>query len=296
MRVAFGTFLGLPDPSSFMGDASYVSHRWQADPDAAFVAASDDGEVIGSNFATCWGSVGFFGPLSVRPDLWNRGVARRLMGPVMDCFARWGTTHAGLFTFAQSPKHVALYQKFGFWPRSLTAILSKRVAREGSPARWQRFSALSEAEREPTFAACRRLTHAIFAGLDVCAEIRSVASQQLGDTVLVRDDDGELAALAICHSGAGSEAGSGTCHVKFAAVRPGADAMGHFDRLLDACEDLASGSGAPRLTAGVSTARHQAYRHLLERGFRTEIQGVAMHRPNESGYSRPGVYALDDWR
>jgi hypothetical protein len=32
------------------------------------------------------------------------------------------------------------------------------------------------------------------------------------------------------------------------------------------------------------------------RGYRAAIQGVAMHRPNESGYSRPDAYVLDDWR
>jgi hypothetical protein len=35
---------------------------------------------------------------------------------------------------------------------------------------------------------------------------------------------------------------------------------------------------------------------MVARGFRTVIQGVAMHRPNEVGYSRAGVYILDDWR
>ena len=35
---------------------------------------------------------------------------------------------------------------------------------------------------------------------------------------------------------------------------------------------------------------------MMERGFRTDMQGVAMERPNEAGYNRPGVYILDDWR
>lgn len=39
MRVAFGTFFGVPDPASFMGDASYVGTRWKANPDAAFADA-----------------------------------------------------------------------------------------------------------------------------------------------------------------------------------------------------------------------------------------------------------------
>src|SRR5262245_16366626 len=72
MRLAFGTFLGLPDPESFMGDADYISTRWRADPSAAF-AAEVEGALVGSNFATNWGSVGFFGPLTVHPDNWDRG-------------------------------------------------------------------------------------------------------------------------------------------------------------------------------------------------------------------------------
>jgi hypothetical protein len=50
MRLAFGTFLGLPEPASFMGDASYVQPRWRAKPDAAF-AAEINSELVGSNFA-----------------------------------------------------------------------------------------------------------------------------------------------------------------------------------------------------------------------------------------------------
>ncbi len=68
MRLAFGTFLGLPDPMTFMGDASYVRTRFKADPAAAF-AAEVDGELAGSNFVSNWGSVGFFGPLNAWCEL-----------------------------------------------------------------------------------------------------------------------------------------------------------------------------------------------------------------------------------
>jgi hypothetical protein len=46
----------------------------------------------------------------------------------------------------------------------------------------------------------------------------------------------------------------------------------------------------------MNMARHEAYRTMLTRGFRTDFQGVAMHRANEPGYNRPGVYLIDDWR
>jgi GNAT superfamily N-acetyltransferase len=294
MRLAFGTFIGLPDPLTFVGDADYVRTRWLANPNSAF-AAEVAGEVIGSNFATNWGSVGFFGPLTIRPDFWDGGAGKRLMEPIVEFFDRWGTTHAGLFTFPHSQKHVGLYQRFGFWPRFLTAIMSKPVEQTQSTLRWTRFSEVPGAEQARVLSACREVTDAIYEGLDVATEIRAVAAQNLGDTVLLWDD-GTLMALAVCHIGPGTEAGSDVCYVKFGAVRPGVNAQHHFSELIDACEELASAHHVSRLRAGVNTARHEAYQHMLARKFRTDIQGVVMSRPNEAGYNRPGVYLIDDWR
>jgi GNAT superfamily N-acetyltransferase len=294
MRLAFGTFLGLHEPTAFMGDAEYVRARWLARPGAAY-GAELDGQIVGSNFATNWGSVGFFGPLTIRPDLWDRGIGKRLMEPILSCFDDWGTTHAGLFTFANSQKHVCLYQQFGFWPRFLTPIMSKPVARVTREPQWTKFSDVPEHERGAALLACRKLTNSIYDGLDLESEMRAVADQNLGDTVLL-GADGNLSGLAICHCGPRTEAGSGACFVKFGAVRMSTTAARDFEGLLDACEELATQRGLSRLVAGVNTACHEAYRQMLERGFRTELQGVAMHRQNEPGYHRAGVYVIDDWR
>jgi GNAT superfamily N-acetyltransferase len=294
MRVAFGTFIGLPEPASFLGDASYVRPRWKAAPESAFAATIGD-EVIGSNFATNWGSVGFFGPLTIRPDFWDRGVGRRLMEPIMSCFERWGTEHAGLFTFPHSQKHIGLYQKFGFYPRFLTAVMSKAVAQDASMASWSKLSTAGEAERQQIISSCRELTDAIYEGLDVSHGIGAVADQNLGDTILVWSNS-TLAGFAVCHNGAGSEAGSGTCYLKFGAVRPAPDAQQSFEMLLEACEAFATERKASRIAAGVNTARERAYRSMLAGGFRTDVLGVAMSRPNAAGYNRPETYLIDDWR
>jgi len=293
-RLAFGTFMGMPDPMSFAGDTDFVRTRWRADPGAA-LAAELDGVLVGSNFATNWGSVGFFGPLSVRPDLWQQGIAKRLLEPTMDLFERWGTRHVGLYTFAESPKHVGLYQRFGFWPRFLTAIMSKRVEEPRSPSRWSKYSQVPAAERDGCLQACRALTDAVFPGLSLGQEIRSVDEQRLGDTLLLWDGP-ELAGLAVCHQGAGSEAGGGAAYVKFGVARSGTASRSDFGRLLEACEAWAAEVGASALVAGVNSARVDAYRAMVERGFRAQVQGVVMQRPNEPGYNRPDVYAIDDWR
>jgi GNAT superfamily N-acetyltransferase len=293
-RLAFGTFLGMPDPMAFYAGADYVRTRWITNPTAAF-GAEVDGELVGSNFATNWGSVGFFGPLTIRPDMWDKGVGKSLMEPIMECFTRWGTRHAGLFTFAQSQKHVGLYQKFGFWPRFLTAIMSKAVDRGTSTLQFSRYSDIREAERGAVLRNCRELSNALYKGLDVQSEIRAIDEQQIGDTVFVSDGS-KVVGFAVCHCGRGSEAGPDTCYIKFGAAHPGPDASQSFARLLNAVELLAIERGLSRLLAGVNLAREEAFRLLRQRGFRTEIQGVTMHRPNEPCYSRPKCYVIDDWR
>lgn len=291
MRIAFGTFIGLPEPASFMGDAAYVPNRWRAAPQAAFTALLD-GKVVGSNLATRWGSVGFFGPLTVTPEHWDAGIGRRLMEPVLALFETWSITHAGLFTFAHSPKHVGFYQTLGFWPKYLTAIMARPIASSVG-----RGAALAEApaQRPARIESCRHLADVQYPGLDLSLEIEAAAKHGLGDTVVV-EDAGEVVGFAICHAGAGTEAGSGACYVKFGAVVPGREAPRHFEMLLDACAAFGASRGAKVLLVGVNTARHDAYRVLLERGFRSVLQGVTMHRPNEAGYSRPDRFVLDDWR
>src|SRR5207244_2560479 len=168
---------------------------------------------------TNWCTVGFFGPLTVDPACWDRGVAQRLLEPTIELFGAWGTREVGLFTFAASAKHVGLYQKFGFWPRFLTAVMSRPVEPVAAPARYSAMSGIAERERPAAMASVRELTNAIYEGLDVSREIEAVLAQGLGDTVLL-DDGAGLRGAAVCHIGPGTEAGSGTCYVKFGGARP----------------------------------------------------------------------------
>jgi GNAT superfamily N-acetyltransferase len=295
MRIAFGTYLKAPNPIEVFGDGDWVHTRYHADPGAAFCAELD-GEVVGSNFATRWGSFGFFGPLTVRVDLWDRGIATRLMEPVMDLFERWGVRHAALFTWPESPKHIALYNKFGFWPQQLNPVLATQISAPVAPVTYATFSSAREqGSGDDVLEHCRDVAGAIYPGLDLEREIVAADDQRLGDTLLLSDGD-SLAGFAVCHCGGGSEAGSGACFVKFGAVLPGEAAEARFAQLIDACEALAAERGLSRLMAGMNTARHGAYQALLARGYRAMINGVTMLRPNEPAYNRPDVYVIDDLR
>jgi GNAT superfamily N-acetyltransferase len=298
VRLAFGTFLGLPNPLDFMGDRTFMAPRWHS-THIKVIAAREGSRLIGSNMATRWGSFGFFGPLTVLPEYWDRGVAQRLLEATMTVFERWGLRHTGLFTFPQSAKHVGLYQKFGYWPRYLTAIMTRtpeanpagQGKRAGAPVL---LSAFPKGQREQAVLACRRLTHKIDEGLDLTGEIRAVLAQRTGDVVLTYTRS-VIDGFAVCLNGPGSEGGEKTCYIKFGAARGGAGAGERFDKLLDACEDFAASRGAT-VEAGINLAREGAYRRMRSHGYRVAMQGVAMQRPHADGFNRPGAYVIDDWR
>jgi len=286
--------MGVPDLGSFWTDRDYVHARCGAEHIEAF-AAEDDGTLLGSNFAVRWGSFGFFGPLSIRPDRWDGGSAQPLVAAVCGAFGRWGVSHTGLFTFPHSPKHIHLYGKFGFYPRFLTAIMMKPAA-AGSLPDDARHSALSPDGRRAAEDACYALTDSLYDGLDLRGEIRTVATRGLGDTLLLWDGPSRLGGFAVCHWGPASEAGADSLYVKFAAVRSGPGAETRFATLLRRAGALAASAGVETVLAGVNLGRDEAYRQMQALGYRTAFQGVALHRDNEPGFCRPGLYVIDDWR
>jgi GNAT superfamily N-acetyltransferase len=294
VRVAFGTFLSLPNPMDFMGDRDFVRPRWHAQ-NTKLLAARENGKLVGSNMATRWGSFAFFGPLTVLPEYWNRGVAQQLLAATMKIFDRWGVRHSALFTFPHSPRHVGLYQKFGYWPGSLTALMKRTPAQptwaltEGAKVPVL-LSSLTNKEQERAIGSCAKLTNALKSGLDLGDEMRAVMAQRIGDVVLI-EGRRALDAFAVCMNGTGSEGGEKTCYIKFAAARSGE----RFERLLDAIDALALARGS-EVEAGVSMACKDAFQRMCSRGYRSVTMGVAMQQPHGDGFNRATAHVLNDWR
>lgn len=97
--VAFGTLLGAPEPENFWADLAYARTRWPANPAAAF-GAKWDGEIVGSNFATGWGTVGFFGPLTG-----EAAVAAALVTPYL---LEYGSDHSATYALLLLPLYVGV--------------------------------------------------------------------------------------------------------------------------------------------------------------------------------------------
>ena len=294
VRLAFGTFLGLPNPLDFMGDRDLITPRFRS-TNVKVVAARDNGRLIGSNVAIRWGSFAFFGPLTILPEYWERGVAQRLLESTMTIFDKWGVRRTGLFTFPHSAKHIGLYQKFGYWPGYLTAIMMRTPDTHSASADAPvLLSSLTKAQREQAIQASANLTNAIDKGLDLTGEIRAAIAQRTSEVVLTYTRN-VLDGFAVCLNGPGSEGGEKTCYVKFGAARGGAGAGKRFDKLLNACDAFAASRGAT-IEGGMNLACEDAYRRMRSHGYRAAMNGVAMQRPHVPGYNRANTYIMSDWR
>lgn len=296
-RRAFGTFLQVPNPETAFGDTDMLRTRRRA-PNTRVLAAHAEGRLVASNVVTRWGGLGWFGPLTVAPEYWDHGAARALLDRTAQVFDEWGVRMRALFTFSHSPKHLALYQRYGFWPQALTPIYTREIApvpgtSSGEPAR--RFSTLSPSDQDHTRTGVRQLCSRLWNGLDVTGELESIQDQRLGDTLILGPAPG-VDGFAACHSGPSTEAGSGTAYVKFAALAPGPARERRREALLDAVEHWAIERGATTVEIGVNLGNKEAARALIQRGYRSDFVGVAMCAPDEPGYHRPDLDVFDDWR
>src|SRR5947199_9885200 len=96
--------------------------------------------------------------------------------------------------YPTGPKPLALYHKFGYRPKALTALMSRvldrnaprpatKLARGALAVR--RFSQLEETKKKAGLARVHRITNALYRGLDVAKEVEIVDGLALGGTPLL---------------------------------------------------------------------------------------------------------------
>ncbi|HEY9754190.1 MAG TPA: GNAT family N-acetyltransferase [Oculatellaceae cyanobacterium] len=296
-RQGFGSYFEMPDPEQFAPGRSCMT-RMVVQPDGAFGAYAG-GKLVGIACNSIHGSIGIFGPLSVLPPYWGKGVAKRLLTKSLSFFVSEGISSSVLTTFPDSGKHIFLYKKFGFQPQHLITMLSKSVAGDGEAACGiddvHLFSKLDHGSKLVFLKKAKRLTNDIYTGLDLNKEIEAVDGQGIGDTILL-ERDGQLRGFAIFHAGMNSETEGNVFYIKFAAVDPGRHARSDFKELIAICERTASAKNLGVVFCGVNTARQTAFEDMLAAGYMIDSTGIAMVMSNQPTYNRNDVFVLDDWR
>ena len=308
IELTFGDFferqLGTRPRQPF-GGAQYVHHRWLMEPWGCFVAEEDGGKIVGTALAVAWGSVGVVGPIAVLTNHQNQKIAQQLLRAVQEFFDENKVTLQGLSSYPTSPKHLALFHKFGFRPKSLLAVMSRtlergpgkslppRTAKPGLTVR--RYSTLEEARKKATLARMHRITGAICRGLDLSKEVEIVDGLALGDTLLL-ERERDVVGFAVYHTPGVSEAPIGTLYVKCLVIDPADRRVEHLEQMIGALEELAHELGLQRVIVPVYLRYAVAYATLIRLGYQVDLTMVRMQRGKQEDYEDSTHLVLDDWR
>jgi ribosomal protein S18 acetylase RimI-like enzyme len=251
-----------------------------------------------------WGTVGLVGPVAVLTNYQNQDIGQQLLTACQGFFEENKATLEGVSTYPNSPKHVMLYQKFGYRPKGLVMLAGKpldrreivqatRPPKPGLVVR--RYSSLEEAKKKAVMQRVRRITNGVWRGMDLSKEVEIVDGLALGDTLLL-EKGRDVIGFAVVHMPGVSEAPHGSAYVKFLAIDGSQRKPEHLHALLAAVEDMAHAAQLQRVVAPIYTYYWTAYQTLLERGYHPDFTMIRMKRGKQEDYEHPDDLVLDDWR
>jgi predicted N-acetyltransferase YhbS len=114
---------GFPPDFDSPEDAHGVASLLLNHPRFHGVVAEDDGRLLGSNFIDLRSPIVGLGPISVDPEVQNRGIGRQLMLAAMDEAHRHGCAGIRLVQVAYHNRSLCLYTTLGFRSRYPLSIM-----------------------------------------------------------------------------------------------------------------------------------------------------------------------------
>jgi GNAT superfamily N-acetyltransferase len=247
-----------------------------ADADeGAMLWRGERGDVVAFNIAHHSGAAGrgegWMGPLAVRPGLQGKGIGKGVVRAGVEWLRGRGAATIGLETMPRTMDNIGFYSGIGFVPGPLT--LTVTLEAEAAPKPPQLVGRLPARDRDDALAECRALAGALLPGRDFTREIALTEELALGDTVLVRGDDGALAGFALCHSAPLVE---GRVREELRVLKLAAASRAAVPAVAAAVCDFARRSGTRRAAFRVQGDYTWLYAELLRRGGRVRWTDLRM--------------------
>jgi GNAT superfamily N-acetyltransferase len=240
--------------------------------EGAMIWRDDAGEVVAFNVAHRSGTEGWMGPLAVRPDRQGSGLGKTIVRAAIDWLVGQGVQTLGLETMPRTVENIGFYARLGFVPGHLTITMSidVRARGHGTPVL---LSARNANARADTIAAARSLVQELAPGADYTREMLLTAELGLGDTSLVEGRSG-LEAVVLWHSAPLADSRSGE---EMRVLKLAARSAKAYDASISAAEAAAARAGIRRVTIRCQTRYADAFRTLVERGYRVRWTDLRMH-------------------
>jgi GNAT superfamily N-acetyltransferase len=234
----------------------------------------DEGErLVAFNIAHRSGVEGWMGPLCVRPDRQLGGLGKEIVTAAVEWLKGRGARTIGLETMPRTVDNIGFYSRLGFDPGHVTlTMMADTGPRPRGEPEPETLGGLDPAPRAARAAEIGRFVAALAPGYDFSREIELTLELALGD-VIVCARDGALAGFALCHAAPLAE-GGGRDEVR--ALKVGAVDVPALLGVLDAAMAWARRQAVRRFAVRCQTAYPEAYRALVERGFRVRWSDLRM--------------------
>jgi hypothetical protein len=167
--------------------------------------------------------------------------------------------------------NIGFYSGLGFVPGRLTLTLTFDASPGDRAA--VLLGRLGARDREEAFAGCATLTDAVLPGYDFSREITLTDRISLGDTVLLRDAEGDVTGFALCHTVPLVE---GRAREELRVLKLVLGDQAQLPAMLKSLRDYARRSGARRVALRVQGEYLDAYRRLIALGGRVRWTDLRM--------------------
>jgi GNAT superfamily N-acetyltransferase len=165
--------------------------------DGALLWRDERGQVAAFNMVHRSGVEGWMGPLAVRSEFQGAGIGKDVVTRGVEWLKEQSATVIGLETMPRTMDNIGFYSRLGFVPGRLTLTVTIDAAAADRPALL--LGRLAARDKESTLEECAALLGRLTPGYDYTREIVLTDERSLGDTLLLRDDDG-IAGFALCHT------------------------------------------------------------------------------------------------
>ena len=259
----------------------------EEEANGCFIAMVGD-EAVGTAYSHVWGSVGWVGPVEVLPHRQGSGVGKALMEACHAHLRSRGCRVFGVETMSDNERNKRFYTGLGYRPVGVTVFAEKKLRPAGyfvGGIKELNASNLADSAGE-----IRKLSSAVFPGMDCNSEFRGALKHALGKAFLFRHDGITKGAALLMEA---PLEGLHMVSIRLLLTDPNIpDRRAVFSSLMATCEQSAISAGNDRVFTSCSITSDISH-ILVERDYKISASNVRFIKGDD--YSEKGGTNIIAW-
>ena len=230
------------------------------------------------------------GPLAVRTEYQGTGLGKEIVTRGIEWLKQSRAAVIGLETMPRTMDNIGFYSRLGFTPGRLTLTTTLDATLDDRPATL--LARRSTQEKEATLAECKALLERLAPGYDYTREIQLTDELSLGDTVIIRGDDGALEGFALAHTVPLVE---GRAREELRVLKLVLRHEEQFGEMARSLCDFARRSGTRRVALRVQGEYQTTYQRLVQMGARVRWTDLRMALTHHEEQRPKRALVLSNW-